>query len=231
MEQPSVECLRMGMLDLQDNNDFQISAPQYPTHCIPQGNGEVLEPVVYRNIRLPDVTVSHILDSDHLPILFHNVDHVSARDILAPVESHTDWERFRGLVSDLISPRIQIDTADNADRAACNFAASVASAYRLSTRKVILSELNNELPELDRVLQLKRRLRKLWHETRDPACKTAVHWVTKTIRSMTRRLALERWETRISNCEVTSQAIWPIAKSLMKCDGPRHHPLSMAFPV
>jgi hypothetical protein len=138
---------------------------------------------------------------------------------LAPVGSHTDWERFRSLASDLISPRIQTDTADNADRAACNFA-SIASAYRLLTRKVTLSELNNTLPELDRLLQLKRRLRKFWHETKDPACKMAVNWVTKTIRRMTRRKALERWETKISNCEVIPQATWPTENSLMKRDGP-----------
>jgi hypothetical protein len=66
-----------------------------------------------------------------------------------------------------------------------------------------------------------QRLRKLWQETRDPACKTAVNWVTKAIRRMSRKKALERWETKISNAEVTPQAIWPIAKSLLKRDGPR----------
>jgi hypothetical protein len=33
---------------------------------------------------------------------------------------------------------------------------------------------------------------------------------------MTRRKALERWETKVGNCEVSPQALWPIAKSLMK---------------
>jgi hypothetical protein len=36
---------------------------------------------------------------------------------------------------------------------------------------------------------------------------------------MTRK-ALERWETKISNAEVTPQAIWPIVKTL-KRDGSR----------
>jgi len=113
----------------------------------------VLDVVVHRNVRLSDVTVSEILESDHLPILFHILDHVSARDILDPVENHTDWERFGGLVFDLISTRIKIDTADDADRAACNFAASTASAYRPSRCKFILPEMN-ELPEVDCLLQL-----------------------------------------------------------------------------
>jgi hypothetical protein len=38
---------------------------------------------------------------------------------------------------------------------------------------------------------------------------------------MTRKKALERWETKIGNAEVIPQAIWPIAKSLLKRDGPR----------
>jgi hypothetical protein len=38
---------------------------------------------------------------------------------------------------------------------------------------------------------------------------------------MARKKALERWETNISNTEVTPQAIWPIAKSLLDRDGPR----------
>jgi hypothetical protein len=38
---------------------------------------------------------------------------------------------------------------------------------------------------------------------------------------MNRKKALERWETKIGSTEVKHQAIWPIAKSLLKRDGPR----------
>jgi hypothetical protein len=38
---------------------------------------------------------------------------------------------------------------------------------------------------------------------------------------MMRKKTIERWETKISNAEVTPQAILPIAKSLLKRDGPR----------
>jgi hypothetical protein len=74
----------------------------------------------------------------------------------------------------------------------------------------------------------------LWQETRDPACKSAVNWVTKLIRRMALKKALERRETKIGNTEVTHQAIWPIAKSLLKRDGPRaptaiHGPSGLKF--
>jgi hypothetical protein len=37
---------------------------------------------------------------------------------------------------------------------------------------------------------------------------------------MTPRKALERWETKGGNCEVTPQALWSIARSIMKRDEP-----------
>jgi hypothetical protein len=51
---------------------------------------------------------------------------------------------------------------------------------------------------------------------------------------MTRKKALERWETKINNTEVTPQAIWSIAKYLLKRDGTRaptaiHGPSGLKF--
>jgi hypothetical protein len=209
------------LLHLFDVNDFEISAPQCPTNYSPSGNGDVLDIVVHQNIRMSDVIVSDILDSDHLPIIFHILDHVKIRNLPDPIDKFTDWDRFQSLASELISPKIEIKSGVQADKSAREFSASIASAYRLSTSTITLLDLNNDLPGLDRLLRPKQRLRNLWQETRDPACKAAVNWVSKAIRRMTRKKALERWETKISNAEVTPQAIWPIAKSLLKRDGPR----------
>jgi len=101
----------------------------------------VLDIVGHRTVRLSDVDVSDILDSNHMQILFHILDNVSTGDISAPVEIHIDWQRFRSLTSDFVSPRIQIHTVNDPKRVACDFAASIASAYSLSTRKITLSEL------------------------------------------------------------------------------------------
>jgi hypothetical protein len=77
-------------------------------------------------------------------------------------------------------------------------------------------------------------LRKLWQEIRDSECKIAVNRVSKSIRLMTPKKALDRWETTLSNTEATPQAIWPIAKSHINKDGPRaptaiHGPLCIKF--
>jgi hypothetical protein len=51
---------------------------------------------------------------------------------------------------------------------------------------------------------------------------------------MTRKRALERWESKLANFEVTPLAIWPIAKLHTNKDGPRapttiHDPLEVTF--
>jgi hypothetical protein len=119
---------------------------------------------------------------------------------LDPVEKFTDWERFQSLASALVSPRVEINSGIETDKAARDFAASRASAYSLSTKTTRISDRNRGSSSLERLLKHKRRLRKLWQETRDPAFKTAVNWVTKTIRKIARKKTLERWETKIENC-------------------------------
>jgi hypothetical protein len=123
-------------------NEFEMSAPQCPTPYSPTGNGGILAIVVHQNIGLSSGPVSNILDSDHLPIIFHILDHVKIRNLSEPNEKFTDWERFQRLASDLISPRLENNTAVEADEAAREFIASIASAYRLSTNKVTISEVN-----------------------------------------------------------------------------------------
>jgi hypothetical protein len=84
---------------LFDSSDCEISAPQYPTHYSPVRNGDVLDIVVHKNIKLTKVIVSDILDSDHLPIIFQILDHVKTKTISAPLEKITDWERFQSLTT------------------------------------------------------------------------------------------------------------------------------------
>jgi hypothetical protein len=181
----------------------------------------VLNIVVHQNIRVSDVILSEILESYHLPIVIHILDHVKIWNFSEPIEKFTAWNRFQSLASELISIKIEINSEVEAEKAAREFTAHIASAYSLSTSKITLLHINNDLPGLDRLLKHKQWVRTFWQETRYPACKTAVNWVMKLIRQMTLIRAHERWETKIDNAEVTRQGIWPIAKSLLTRDGPR----------
>jgi hypothetical protein len=56
---------------------------------------------------------------------------------------------------------------------------------------------------------------------RNTMCKKELNSISETIRRMTSKRALERWEYKITNSEITSQAIWSIVKLLINVDGPR----------
>jgi hypothetical protein len=123
------------LMALFDMSEFKISAPQCPTHS-PAGNGDLLDIVVHQNIRVSDVIVSDILDSDHLPIILHILDQVKIRNLSEPIEKFTDWDPFQSLASELILPIIEINTGVEAGKSARYCTVSIASACMLATRKV-----------------------------------------------------------------------------------------------
>jgi hypothetical protein len=77
------------LLELFHKNEFEITTPKCPTHYSPAGNGDILDIVVHQNIRLSDVTVSDILHSDHLPIIFYLLEHVKVSNLSKPIEKLT----------------------------------------------------------------------------------------------------------------------------------------------
>jgi hypothetical protein len=79
-----------------------MSASQWSTHYSAAGNGDVLDIVVQKHIWLSEVSVSEIVDSDHIPTVFRMLDHIRIRNISDQVDKLIDWERFQSLASDLI---------------------------------------------------------------------------------------------------------------------------------
>jgi hypothetical protein len=77
------------------------------------------------------------------------------------LELGTFWSQLKNLQtgsSSKASPRIQIYFSEEADKAACNFAASIASAYGLLTRKITILDSKCKLPNLDHLFKHKKKL-------------------------------------------------------------------------
>jgi hypothetical protein len=96
----------------------------------------VLDIVVHQDIRVSDVIVSDVLDSDHLAVVLHTLNHVKIRNISKPVEKFIDWCRFQSLASELMSPQIEINSGVEGDKAARDFTTSVA--WHIGCRQVKL---------------------------------------------------------------------------------------------
>jgi hypothetical protein len=66
-----------------------------PTHYAPAGKGDVLDIVVNKNVQLSEVIISDILDSDHIRIVFHLLEHVTIRNILDLVANSQIGSSFK----------------------------------------------------------------------------------------------------------------------------------------
>jgi hypothetical protein len=142
----------------------------------------------------PACSAVRIIDSDilfleHLPVVFHLLDHIKSRNFSDVVDKFTDWERLQSLACGIISRIIQTNSGKTPIKRPATFPFSIASSYRLPTSKITLSDLTKDAPGLESLLKHKRRLRKLWQVTREPECTTAINWVIKPIGRMTRRKA------------------------------------------
>jgi hypothetical protein len=207
----------LKLLELFVTSNFEISTPQCSTHYTPDGRGDVLGIIVRQNVLLSELIVTDILDSDHLPIKFSILDPVRTKEALDPVERLIDCELFQSLAPELVSSNIQIQSSNEADKAARDFAASIPSAYRISTRKTTIIHRKYEIPGLDHLLKHKRKLRKYGKKPGDPACKMAVNWVTRNIRRMAQKRHLK-----------DGKQIWLTATSYFKQYGLLQNPSQQA---
>jgi hypothetical protein len=58
-------------------------------------------------------------------MVFHILDQVKTNKNLSEVEKFTDSERLQSLASDFISPRIEINSEEGADKTACDFTKNI----------------------------------------------------------------------------------------------------------
>jgi hypothetical protein len=131
LEQSSLKPSGEKLLDLFDNNNFQISVPHSPLHYTPQGHGSVLDIMVLQNVHLSDVTSWTQITSLSFPTYI----------IMLALGI---FRRFRSLTTELNSPEIHIDTIEEAEKAASNFTAPIASVdsrLRNQTRAAAQAEI------------------------------------------------------------------------------------------
>lgn len=174
------------LLSLFDVNDLDILTPHSPTRYSSAGRGDIFD------ISHPYkcISVSNYLDS--YTYKFLSIHCSTLEQIIRILLIFRYWKRLESLAFGLLPPGTKINLGKEADKAARNFRASIASSYIfLTTGKHTPSDITNNLLGLDFQLKNKQDLRNLWHEIPDLVYRKVVNWVFKTIRQVTRRRALE----------------------------------------
>jgi hypothetical protein len=87
-------------------------------------------------------TVSDILDSNHLPIIFYLLESVKVRSLLKPIEKLSG--KFRNIASELITPRLEINTGTDAETFQLPLLRRIGC--RKKKKKATLPDVNTDLP-------------------------------------------------------------------------------------
>jgi hypothetical protein len=86
--------------------DLEISSPQSSTRYNPVGTADIIDVSVHQedqNVRLSDVIVTDVLDSDYFPVMFTFLDSARAREASDRIEKFTCCHRFQASLSTHVS--------------------------------------------------------------------------------------------------------------------------------
>jgi len=169
------------------------------------------------------LTSCSALSSDHLLVLIDTTSHSSFQHPPdRPDFRRIDWANFQVHLEDQIPFDLELHNGMAIDTCVEKFSGAVLKALAASTpmcrprddpRPPIPAGIQDEI-------RLKKRLRRQWQITRDPALKAEVN---RLQRSVTRRLNEWRnnqWSTTIESLDPTDQSLWRMTKQVMRVPTP-----------
>jgi len=159
------------------------------------------------------------LSSDHLPVL---IDTECCSSFQHPPDRpdfrRTDWAKFQTHLEDQIPLNTELHNGMAIDTCIEDFSGAVLKSVAASTPKCRPRE--DPRPSIPAGIQdeirLKKRLRRRWQVTRDPALKAEVNCLQ---RSLTRRLnewRKDQWSATLDSLDPEDQALWRMTKRVMR---------------
>jgi len=183
--------------------------------------------MITKNLSFPVyLTSCSALSLDHLLVLIDTACHSSFHHPLDRLDfRHTDWANFQTHLEELIpfDPELHNEMAINT----CieNFSGAVLKALASTPKRRLRDDPWPPIPAgIQDEIYLKNRLRRKWQITRDPALKTKVNCLQ---RSVTRRLNKWRngqWSMTLKSLNPEDQSLWRMAKKVMRVPTPSPPP-------
>jgi hypothetical protein len=158
------------------------------------------------------------LSSDHSPVkvtLSRNIVQNMPPCVLH--NKHTDWAHFRCLVSGSLNLQVPLKTEADITEAVEQLNRSIQQAAWNSTPVLKNKVCNNFVPlTIREKLSEKRRLRKIWQQTRHPLDKTALNKATKELKSLLATDKNNKMDTHLLNLDTTKAtdySLWKATKN------------------
>jgi hypothetical protein len=169
------------------------------------------------------------LNSDHSPILLTTSDKIITKD-QNPVltNKHTDWEYFNYLLESSTDLTVPLKTVDQLEEELIAFTTAIQEAAWNSTpvNKTKLKGLNYP-KEIKNLIAEKRKLRRRWHQTRNPHDKTLLNRISQQLSKEINNIkqsSLNKFLTDLTPDSSTEYSLWKATKHFKR-------PISQAPPI
>jgi hypothetical protein len=211
-------------LDLNNFNILSTGEPTYwPTDL--NRNPDLLDLFVLNGIGRFYVDVSSCFDSssDHTPIIASISTEVIKKHTNPYLcNKRTDWALFSAYLDDNLDLAIPLKTANEIDEATQNFTTSIQNAAWMSTPVLETREsegINYPHNVMEKIAE-KRRLRRVWHNTRHPVDKRALNRATRELKILIRTMKNETFKSHVENLSSNERDDYSLWKATSKLKRP-----------
>lgn len=204
------------LLEYADRHGYDISGPDTPTHYPDQQNymPDVIDIAVHKGLPAPPIleVLTDEVQSDHQPVLMILQSRPASLQP-PPPRPRIDWPTFQDAIQETIPSR-PISSAVDVDELTTEITATIQLAKDKATLPPRQARNPQTPAKLARLLQEKRRLRKTWQRTRDPAIKTKLNAMCEEVRSHLEETHTAAWERRIEEASDDWPSLHRICRQL-----------------
>jgi len=172
-----------------------------------------------------DIEPSLDLSSDHSPIIVKICTTIIKNNQTNMLHNKkTNWETYKSTLNDVIKLNIPLKTKEDLDVAIKNLNSSIILAAKRATPTQSNKNKDIECPiEIKKMIENKRKLRKIWQTTRAPADKNKLNRASNELRTtlnVLKNSAIQNYLENLSPTEATDYSLWKATKKLKR---PQQH--------
>jgi hypothetical protein len=213
-----------NLLKCVDDNNFNYLSAGEPTYWPTDPNKlpDLLDFFVTRGIsqNYLNVTSSLDLSSDHSPVILTLSSTITLRECPPLLTNkRTDWDLFRDLVNSSLNLKIPLKNREDLDSAIEIFNSSIqTSAWKSTPTCSIKTSTHINYPmEVKQKIAEKRRLRRVWQNSRNQADKTNFNRASRQLKRLLYKLKncwFQEFTANLSPTETTNYSLWKVTKSI-----------------
>lgn len=159
------------------------------------------------------------LSSDHSPVIITLSTELV--QIQKPTKLHsknTNWNLFKNLISENLRQDIPLESEEQLNDAVEYLNSEIQQAAWNSTEDKVETDSIQTIPDnIKKLIIEKRKLRKIWQQTRHPENKKKLNWASRNLKTQLDKIkndAIQNYISALTPTETTDYSLWKATRKL-----------------